>query len=146
MTPHNVELITEISGLIRETAEAQAGGPTIVCLDADTAISLLMLAHDAAAEREDSEKEACLAFAEAILQCTRHSSYPGPALSALVQALTWAETQPTYLCAKCGSTDVHHALWVHLETGDVREPFGTWCAGDNSFCANCQEHCRLEKK
>jgi hypothetical protein len=50
-----------------------------------------------------------------------------------------------FRCKQCGSDDVEHAHWVHLNTEKVGEPFGSWCHGDNSFCNNCEEPTEIEE-
>lgn len=45
--------------------------------------------------------------------------------------------EPDYKCAVCGSTEVQHAMWVDVNTEVVRENFGSWCYGDNSYCPRC---------
>jgi len=52
-------------------------------------------------------------------------------------------TKPVYVCAVCGSENVQHAMWVAVNTGDVNDDFGSWCAGDNSWCDDCEEHTGL---
>ena len=42
-----------------------------------------------------------------------------------------------YICAVCGCRDVQHAMWVGVNEGTVHEDFGSWCAGDNSYCPEC---------
>ena len=45
-----------------------------------------------------------------------------------------------YVCAVCGGCEVQHAMWVSLNDGAVHDDFGSWCNGDNSWCADCEEH------
>jgi hypothetical protein len=40
-------------------------------------------------------------------------------------------------CAVCGSLDVQYAVWHSPNTGEVFDLFGSWNAGDNTFCATC---------
>jgi hypothetical protein len=44
---------------------------------------------------------------------------------------------PTICCAVCGSLDVQYAIWSNPNTGENGEMFGSWNAGDNTFCADC---------
>jgi hypothetical protein len=63
-------------------------------------------------------------------------------------------SRKVYVCCKCGSTEVQHAMWVELNTDTVRDPFGTWCYVDeavrrghtsgNSWCNGCDKHTRIE--
>jgi len=49
-------------------------------------------------------------------------------------------------CAKCGGTNVQHAMWVSLNEGDdgcIVDTFGSWCDGDNSWCNDCDEPTQL---
>ncbi len=43
-----------------------------------------------------------------------------------------------YRCLQCGSPEVQHAHWVDMNTNEIGEPFGSWCWGDNSYCAKCE--------
>lgn len=45
-------------------------------------------------------------------------------------------------CAVCGSLRVQYAVWHSPNTGEVGELFGSWNAGDNTFCADCDEEGR----
>jgi hypothetical protein len=51
-----------------------------------------------------------------------------------------------YVCAKCGSDNVQHAMWVNVNTNEVHDIFGSWCHGDNSWCEDCEEHTQLVEK
>lgn len=44
---------------------------------------------------------------------------------------------PTVCCATCGSIHVEYAVWYSPNTGETGEIFGSWNAGDNTFCADC---------
>lgn len=44
---------------------------------------------------------------------------------------------PECCCAICGSVNVEYAVWHNPNTGAVGELFGSWNAGDNTFCADC---------
>lgn len=43
------------------------------------------------------------------------------------------------ICAECGSPNVSYAIWYHPNTGATGDVFGSWCAGDNSFCDDCDD-------
>lgn len=46
--------------------------------------------------------------------------------------------KPTdYVCSVCGSAEVQHAMWVTLNTEQVRGEFGTWNYDDNTWCPDC---------
>lgn len=49
-----------------------------------------------------------------------------------------------YVCAVCGGCEVQHAMWVSLNDGAVHDDFGSWCNGDNSWCADCEEHVEIK--
>lgn len=51
--------------------------------------------------------------------------------------------KPSYWCARCGGTNVQHAMWVDVNTDEVHDAFGSWCNGDNSWCHDCGEHTQL---
>lgn len=40
-------------------------------------------------------------------------------------------------CGVCGSPNVEYAIWFNPNTLERGEPFGSWNAGDNTFCADC---------
>lgn len=40
-------------------------------------------------------------------------------------------------CAVCGSLHVQYAVWHSPNTGEVHDLFGSWNAGDNTYCADC---------
>ena len=40
-------------------------------------------------------------------------------------------------CAECGSLRVEYAVWYDPNTGTARDVFGSWNAGDNTFCVDC---------
>jgi hypothetical protein len=40
-------------------------------------------------------------------------------------------------CAECGSLDVQYAVWYAPNEGIPHDHFGSWNAGDNTFCATC---------
>ncbi len=42
-----------------------------------------------------------------------------------------------WVCATCGSEDVQHAMWVRLNTNEIREEFGTWNEDDSTWCDVC---------
>lgn len=46
-------------------------------------------------------------------------------------------TKPVVCCKVCGSINVQYAIWHNPNTGEVGECFGSWNAGDNTFCADC---------
>lgn len=48
-----------------------------------------------------------------------------------------AATEPRVCCAVCGSINVQHVAWISSNTGEIREDFGSWNAGDNTFCEDC---------
>lgn len=53
---------------------------------------------------------------------------------------------PAYRCSKCGGTNVEHAAWTTLnEPREILGDFGSWCAGDNSWCNDCEDHTDLEE-
>ena len=37
----------------------------------------------------------------------------------------------------CGSLRVDYAVWYSPNTGEVGDLFGSWNAGDNTFCVDC---------
>lgn len=43
-----------------------------------------------------------------------------------------------FICSKCDSDDVEHAMWVNPNTETVGDTFGTWNEDDASFCNNCE--------
>ena len=45
--------------------------------------------------------------------------------------------QEQVCCAACGSLQVEYAVWYSPNTGQSGEIFGSWNAGDNTFCADC---------
>lgn len=49
----------------------------------------------------------------------------------------------SYHCARCKGTNVQHAMWVNPNTDEVFDEFGSWCAGDNSWCEDCEAHTDL---
>lgn len=40
-------------------------------------------------------------------------------------------------CEVCGSLNVQYAVWYSPNTGETHDVFGSWNAGDNTFCADC---------
>lgn len=54
-----------------------------------------------------------------------------------------AEKDPEFCCSKCGGTGVEYAAWIDANTGDVNDHFGSWNAGDNTFCRDCNENTNL---
>ena len=53
---------------------------------------------------------------------------------------------PCYRCVVCGNTEgLQHSRWVDVNTDALAEDFGSWCAGDNSWCPKCQDHTYLEE-
>lgn len=40
-------------------------------------------------------------------------------------------------CAACGSLNVQYAVWYSPRTGATHDVFGSWNAGDNTFCEDC---------
>jgi hypothetical protein len=34
-------------------------------------------------------------------------------------------------------------MWVQLNSNEVLDEFGSWCAGDNSWCGDCGDHTDL---
>jgi hypothetical protein len=50
------------------------------------------------------------------------------------------DRRPRTRCSVCGSTDVEHAMWVAVNTGEPTDLFGTWNYGDNCWCNDCGEH------
>lgn len=48
-----------------------------------------------------------------------------------------------YVCKECGGKNVQHVAWVSTNTHEVRDDYGTWCHGDNSWCEDCEEHTQL---
>jgi hypothetical protein len=49
----------------------------------------------------------------------------------------------TVCCAKCGGLNVEYTVWFNPNTEEVGEAFGSWNAGDNTFCADCEENTDL---
>lgn len=45
-------------------------------------------------------------------------------------------------CAVCGSIRVQYAVWYSPNTHETDDVFGSWNAGDNTFCADCDEEGR----
>jgi hypothetical protein len=41
------------------------------------------------------------------------------------------------ICAECGSLNVQYAVWMSANTGETHDVFGSWNAGDNTFCEDC---------
>lgn len=54
-----------------------------------------------------------------------------------------ADDGVTVCCSKCGGANVQHAAWIRSNTEEVVEDFGTWNAGDNTFCEDCGENTDL---
>ena len=50
---------------------------------------------------------------------------------------TQPDQAPDCCCAVCGSTNIEYAVWHNPNTGTIGELFGSWNAGDNTFCADC---------
>ena len=50
-----------------------------------------------------------------------------------------------YHCKECGGSNVQHAMWVCLNTNKTQDGFGSWCNGDNSWCADCGDHTEIEE-
>ncbi len=40
-------------------------------------------------------------------------------------------------CTVCKGTNVEYAVWQNPNTGEVGDTFGSWNAGDNTFCRDC---------
>lgn len=55
-------------------------------------------------------------------------------------------SDPHYRCEKCGGDRVEHSHWVGLNDGVVNDVFGSWCNGDNSYCADCNENTKIIDK
>lgn len=50
-------------------------------------------------------------------------------------------------CSRCGGIDVSYAVWYHPNAADTTgEIFGSWNAGDNTFCDDCDEPTDLVDK
>lgn len=47
------------------------------------------------------------------------------------------EDTATVCCAECGSIQVEYAVWHDPNTGVTGDVFGSWNAGDNTFCVCC---------
>lgn len=45
-----------------------------------------------------------------------------------------------YVCGRCGGVNVEHAMWVNLNTDQVGDCYGSWCCGDNAYCADCDDN------
>ncbi len=61
------------------------------------------------------------------------------------------EAQPDqespWVCARCGSHDVQHAMWVELNGERVREEFGSWCGNlANSWCPECDTNVKIVRE
>lgn len=41
------------------------------------------------------------------------------------------------ICCVCGSLNVQYAVWHSPNTGVTHDMFGSWNAGDSSFCEDC---------
>lgn len=50
-----------------------------------------------------------------------------------------------YRCKKCKSKNVEHAMWVHINTDDVRGSFGDWNEHDTSMCNDCEARGCIEE-
>lgn len=50
-------------------------------------------------------------------------------------------------CAVCGSPNVSYAIWHHPNNEDTDgDVFGSWNAGDNTFCDDCDDNSDLVDK
>ncbi len=47
------------------------------------------------------------------------------------------DAQHQICCAVCGSLNVQYAVWYRPLTSEVMDEFGSWNAGDNTFCEDC---------
>lgn len=45
-----------------------------------------------------------------------------------------------FICSKCGSDNVEHAMWVNPNTNVVGDLFGSWNEEDSAFCNHCESH------
>lgn len=52
----------------------------------------------------------------------------------------------TICCAVCGSSDVSYAVWHRPNTNEIGDIFGSWNAGDNTFCDDCDDCTNLVDK
>jgi hypothetical protein len=50
---------------------------------------------------------------------------------------TTEKTETQICCAACGSLNVQYAVWYSPNTGAAHDLFGSWNAGDNTFCEDC---------
>lgn len=48
-----------------------------------------------------------------------------------------APAEPRCCCSVCGSLLVEYTVWYDPNTRETGEMFGSWNAGDNTFCADC---------
>lgn len=48
----------------------------------------------------------------------------------------------TWVCAECGSKNVEATFWVNVNTNVVNDGFGSWNAGDNTYCPDCSHQGR----
>ena len=44
---------------------------------------------------------------------------------------------PEVICTECGSHEVQYAIWFDPNTQRTYDLFGSWNAGDNTFCVEC---------
>lgn len=51
-----------------------------------------------------------------------------------------------FRCETCGGYNVEHAMFVSLNSERILEPYGSWCFGDNAWCADCEEHTRIREE
>lgn len=46
-------------------------------------------------------------------------------------------------CSKCGGMNVEYSTWYNPNTGETGDIFGSWNAGDNTYCCDCGENTDL---
>lgn len=46
-------------------------------------------------------------------------------------------------CARCGGLNVEYTVWYRPNTDEPGEMFGSWNAGDNTFCNDCELNTEL---
>jgi len=49
----------------------------------------------------------------------------------------------TVCCSRCGGLRVEYAIWHNPNSGENGEAFGSWNAGDNTYCADCDDNTDL---